>query len=256
MAKHVFDQAVAQKVLDLVKTGADLVQCALAAGIDERTLDAWIDYARRNVMTPEGEWLKAVRRAQAQWHVRAVANVTAGKPGAGTLLRVAERAQERADSKRWRLDRVNDVRLSTESVDDVVRAIAKKMASGDWFGSVSTQELADELGVKLKTVQDWATDASRLVRLLDDADQIEAMRVSHLARLERISRDAQETGKFRDATGAIRVASEICGTIRSDTTVSVLVTSQVTNVVDRFMAVMCPECLARAAEVMGNDADD
>lgn len=172
-----------------------------------------------------------------------------------------------------------------------LRAISQMLREVDgWNTKRHAKVLVEFWGLSRTAVVNDIDSAAHINRMV--ADQAEAMREFMAANAEQreLSRrvlgstarhvsavldGAQEgeirSSSLRDLTQAFAQASDAAGKpLESMAKVTGLITGERVNfqvmnvvqsgevqgVVDAILSVMCPECLARAAEVMGNDADD
>ncbi len=107
-----------------------------------------------------------------------------------------------------------------EEVDARVAFIEDKMVRGEFKRGETVRELSKEWGIDLKTVQRYASLASRLA--WDDSDDSrEELKAQSITKLLAIADEAHTDGKFKDATGAIKVANEVAGVLRPGPAVAV-----------------------------------
>lgn len=111
-----------------------------------------------------------------------------------------------------------------DDADRGIRRIVELMTSGGWVSGRSHVEMAAELGVSPATVKDYATAASRLIRLAVEQDpgEIRARILSslehatHLAFSKRAATsegDLYDSPDVRSAVSALEVQARILGLI-------------------------------------------
>ena len=80
-------------------------------------------------------------------------------------------------------------RARAREVDAIVGEIAEQMADGRWVTGRSHRELATREGVSVSRVEDWSSQAGRLLRALSASDR-EDLRARNAARLDHIVEQA------------------------------------------------------------------
>lgn len=83
------------------------------------------------------------------------------------------------------------------------------MARGQWVTRVSAKHLSKQWGVSKTTVEHYAAEASRMVRM--DRGPLDRVIESSLARLETITLQAMEKGDLKAAIMAIDATTRITG---------------------------------------------
>lgn len=101
-------------------------------------------------------------------------------------------------------------RARANEVDRIVAGIVDDMASGRWVTGRSHRALATEHGVSVSRVEDWATEAGRLLRVLMLVDR-EDLRARNAAHLETLAVDAHMAGEFGDAVRARAEMGKLLG---------------------------------------------
>lgn len=101
-------------------------------------------------------------------------------------------------------------RARAVEVDRIVAGIVDDMASGRWVTGRSHRALATEHGVSVSRVEDWATEAGRLLRVLMLVDR-EDLRARNAAHLETLAVDAHMAGEFGDAVRARAEMGKLLG---------------------------------------------
>ncbi len=86
------------------------------------------------------------------------------------------------------------------------------MTQGLWVSGKSHQDIAFKHGVSPATVKDWATSASRVIRLACEGD-LEDIRARMITTLEGITADARACGEFRAAVSAVETSAKLLGLI-------------------------------------------
>lgn len=96
-------------------------------------------------------------------------------------------------------------RARAREVDAIVCEIAAAMVAGTWRpGGDTARELAEREGVAIKTVDEWASDAGRLLRVGPDVERVRGV---NLARLDALACSAD--GKV--AVAAIAESNRMLG---------------------------------------------
>lgn len=103
------------------------------------------------------------------------------------------------------------VARTREDADVGVRRCVELMTGGHWISGASHQAVAEEFGVSPRTVEDWATSASRIIRVAVEGD-LGDVRARMLATLDTIVSKAM-TGKedLKAAVSAIEAQAKILG---------------------------------------------
>jgi len=84
-------------------------------------------------------------------------------------------------------------------VDDRIREVLKLQLAGKWRAGKSHIDFAQRYGVAIKTVQDWATQASRFQRMcLGDDDEVRMQILANVARAGRIALKQSRTYETRN----------------------------------------------------------
>lgn len=86
------------------------------------------------------------------------------------------------------------------------------MVAGRWVSGRSHADVAFKHGVSPATVKDWATSASRVIRMAMEGD-LEDLRARMVATLEGITADAREAGELRAAVSAVAEQAKILGLV-------------------------------------------
>ena len=92
------------------------------------------------------------------------------------------------------------------------------MVSGQWVPGASHAALGFEFGVSPLTVKDWATSASRVIRLaVDDAGHREEIRARLVATLDTVIAKALGTGRpdLKAAVSAVSEQGRLLGLVTS-----------------------------------------
>lgn len=130
-----------------------------------------------------------------------------------------------------------------DEVDARVAYVEDMMLRGEFKRGETPRALAKEWGIELKTVQRYCSLASRLC--WDDSDeQREELRSQSITKLLTMADEAHAAKKWKDATGAIKVANEVAGTIRPGP--AVMVNTQVnvaggSNALPEWLASSVPD---------------
>ena len=234
-----FDPEQGAAIVSAVENGRTVDEACAELGISRDVVKAWEHRGQWRSMLPEGEWSRAIKRALGR-----------------SAFRKARKTYD------------NDANPMGQQhrgiVDERVKAIAKMMAQGQWYGSRSTQAIADELGIGIDRAKELVTAAGRLVRFsTDDQEQIDQLRTTHLARLEKIGQEAEADGKHRDAISAIRVQGELAGTIRQGNMTNmqiltlVMESSEFREWLERDLAPhLCADCVRKLYRATGGDVVD
>lgn len=91
--------------------------------------------------------------------------------------------------------------------DEGVRHIVRLMSAGQWETGASHDAVAATFGVSVRTVEGWAIQASRCLRLLQgDGDEFRARMIALLEMHERGARNANER---KNAILAIKVMADV-----------------------------------------------
>lgn len=93
-----------------------------------------------------------------------------------------------------------------------VRDCVELMTKGLWVSGRSHQDIAFKHGVSPATVKDWATSASRVIRLACEGD-LEDIRARMITTLEGITADARSAGEYRAAVSSVETAAKLLGLI-------------------------------------------
>lgn len=104
-----------------------------------------------------------------------------------------------------------------------IEQIADLMVRGAWISGRSRKKLAQEWGVPVSTVANYAAEASRLVHAAGGDELREEIKTVSLERLQTLSIKAEQAQRYGDAVRAVRVANEIAGTIQPSSTTEVKV---------------------------------
>lgn len=99
---------------------------------------------------------------------------------------------------------------SRAEVDAIVNGIAEEMAAGKWVSGPSSKKWSAQLGCSRDYVRHLATMASRIV-WHGDPDDLARLRATSIARLEHLSRRAEQGGAFHAAVSALDRAADIAG---------------------------------------------
>jgi len=99
-----------------------------------------------------------------------------------------------------------------EGADAGIRDCLDLMTSGRWVTGKSHAAIATLHGVAETTAKDWATNASRMLRLLVEVD-VEDIRCRLVASLEGICADARDAGDHRAAVGAVDSMAKLLGLV-------------------------------------------
>lgn len=95
----------------------------------------------------------------------------------------------------------------TGQADEGVRHIAKMMADGQWETGASHDAVAATFGVSPRTVESWASQASRIIRALQgDGEELRG-RIGAL--LELHERGARKEGERKNAIMALKVLADV-----------------------------------------------
>lgn len=88
------------------------------------------------------------------------------------------------------------------------------MTAGEWVPGLSHEYVARRCGVAPATVKDWATSASRVIRLAVDGDK-EDIRTRMLATLDTVIRRAlgPKRGDLRAAVAAVESQAKLLGLV-------------------------------------------
>jgi len=238
--KRPFDPVIGAAILRAMESGKTLDEACDEAGVSRRVARAWDARGSKRSMSPEGEWRRA-------------------------LLKVSNKQIFRRHAKPARDDeRFETGGQITPIVDERVRRVASMMAEGNWYNNRSKQALVEEWGLSFERVSQIAAEANRLVRFsTDDQEQIDQLRTTHLARLEKIGQEAEADGKHRDAISAIRVQGELAGTIRQGNMTNmqiltlVMESSEFREWLERDLVPhLCPDCVRKAYRATGGDVVD
>lgn len=103
----------------------------------------------------------------------------------------------------------------TVSSDAGVSACIELMTRGHWVSGRSHAEVAKKYGVSPRTVEDWATSASRVIRLAIEGDK-ESIRARMVATLEDVQRRAlagKSKGELKAAVMAIDSGARLLGLV-------------------------------------------
>jgi hypothetical protein len=103
-------------------------------------------------------------------------------------------------------------RPTRSAADAGVRKCMDLMAAGMWVSGRSHADVAFEFGVAPATVKDWATSASRVLRLAVQADP-EDLRARLLTTLENIVCEAMKTFELKAAVSAVAEQAKLLGLI-------------------------------------------
>jgi hypothetical protein len=98
-------------------------------------------------------------------------------------------------------------RARAREVDRLVSGIVDAMIRNEW-GPAQARELAEREGVSPSTVDNWAGEAARALRLAPD---VEHRRGVHLARLDRAWAMATEMADPKAAVSAVAEANKVLG---------------------------------------------
>ena len=95
----------------------------------------------------------------------------------------------------------------TGQAEEGVQHIMRMMSAGQWETGASHDAVATTFGVSARTVEGWAIQASRCLRMLQgDGDEFRARMVALLEMHERAARNANER---KNAIMAIKVMAEV-----------------------------------------------
>lgn len=98
------------------------------------------------------------------------------------------------------------------NADQGVRDCVDLMTAGQWVSGKSHADIAFKHGVSPATVKDWATSASRVIRLAMEGD-LEDIRARMVATLEGICAEARTAGEYRAAVSAVAEQAKLQGLI-------------------------------------------
>lgn len=94
-------------------------------------------------------------------------------------------------------------------LDDAVRRIVELMLKDEWRVGESHLEFSRKYGVTTATVRDWASHASRFIRLCAGSE--DEIRDELLRNVRRIGGKAEDAGEYRDALGAQELRLRVHG---------------------------------------------
>lgn len=124
-------------------------------------------------------------------------------------------ARPRKPAEKSKVSRATPERGSqrtTDETDLLVLEIADLMSKGNWVAGVSHNVLVTRELVSLVQVQHWATQASRLLRLWQNPEDVEAKRSENVARLDRLYND-NKTASPKVAVYALAEQNQLLGLI-------------------------------------------
>lgn len=107
-------------------------------------------------------------------------------------------------------------RARAREVDGIVLEIAGRMTAQRWNEDAAT-EIAAEHGVSLGTVDEWASDAARMLRLIDEP-RLQALRARNVERLDGLYETAKDD---RAKVAAVAEQNKLLGLTRDGTVVNV-----------------------------------
>lgn len=109
--------------------------------------------------------------------------------------------------------RQGDSRARTrENADAGVSECVSLMTSGQWVSGRSHAEVARRHGVAESTARDWATNASRIVRLAVQGD-VEEIRARMVATLETVATCAIADEDWRTVVSAVAEQAKLLGMV-------------------------------------------
>lgn len=146
-----------------------------------------------------------------------------------------------------------------------IEQIADLMVRGAWISGRSRKKLAQEWGVPVSTVANYAAEASKLVHNASSDDLRDELKATSLERLQTLSLKAEQAGRHGDAVRALRVVGEMTGLISTKPNAPLVVVnmggkperidaSEVARFAERahaFMAERHPELVAEFLEYVG-----
>lgn len=107
--------------------------------------------------------------------------------------------------------------------DEGVRRCAQMMADGTWETGVSHDALAKEFGVSPRTVETWASTASRVIKIaMGDGEDLRARLALMLERHERVAMqrigvsmkgESYPNPDVKAATAAVKTLAELMGLV-------------------------------------------
>lgn len=107
-----------------------------------------------------------------------------------------------------------------KDADEGVRDCIKLMTEGKWISGQSHSDIAFRHHVSPATVKDWATSASRVIRMAVEGD-LEDIRARMIATLESITHDARVDREHRAAVASVETAAKLLGLIVTKNEVTV-----------------------------------
>ncbi|HYE92346.1 MAG TPA: hypothetical protein VEA38_15055 [Terriglobales bacterium] len=109
------------------------------------------------------------------------------------------------------------VTRAREDSDAGVRRCVELMTTGQWVSGTSHEAVAEEFGVSPRTVESWATSASRVIRIALEGDK-EAIRARMVATLETVTSLAlgAKTPDLKAAVSAIDSQAKLLGLAKSE----------------------------------------
>lgn len=148
-------------------------------------------------------------------------------------------------------DKPRVTRVRQGQAEDGVRHIAKMMADGQWITGASHEAVATLFAVSERTVEGWAIQASRALRMsIGDGEELRGRLAAMLERHERVAMqrvgvtmkgDEYANPDVKAATGAVKTLAELMGLVTQK--------HEHTHTVQSFAALPPPEKAQRLREL-------